>query len=346
MSDQTTNLALPYILPSQAQKHVTHNEALQRLDALVQMVVTAERAAPPEASDEGQCFLVAEEASGDWTGKEGRLAFRQDGAWIYLEPRIGWQAFFLDSEQISCFDGSAWRPVSLTMDGSLAMLGINAAPDEVSRLALASDASLFSHAGQGHQIKVNKAAVADTASLLFQTAWSGRAEMGLAGNDEFAIKVSSDGDAWTTALAISQQGVVSAPARPIIRTSLASATLSVAAGARTGFDDLHLLQGDRFELGPTVPSGSGHRLVVKQNGLYLATLNTRTMSSSGHAAAIEINGTISVASVEAGASTSSTRQSVHTVIALVEGDWLALVHSGAAQYEFGAGKTELSLVML
>lgn len=35
MSDQTNNLALPYILPSQAHKHVTRNEALQRLDAIV-----------------------------------------------------------------------------------------------------------------------------------------------------------------------------------------------------------------------------------------------------------------------------------------------------------------------
>ena len=37
--DQTTNLKLPYIMPSQAQKHVTHNEAIRALDALVQLCV-------------------------------------------------------------------------------------------------------------------------------------------------------------------------------------------------------------------------------------------------------------------------------------------------------------------
>ncbi|UWU13073.1 DUF2793 domain-containing protein [Rhizobium sullae] len=37
MSDESTNLALPYILPSQSEKDVTHNEALQRLDAVVQV---------------------------------------------------------------------------------------------------------------------------------------------------------------------------------------------------------------------------------------------------------------------------------------------------------------------
>jgi len=37
MSDATTNLALPYILAAQAQKHVTHNEALRLLDGIVQL---------------------------------------------------------------------------------------------------------------------------------------------------------------------------------------------------------------------------------------------------------------------------------------------------------------------
>ena len=39
MSDNTTHLLLPYILASQAQKHVTHNEALRLLDAMVQLSV-------------------------------------------------------------------------------------------------------------------------------------------------------------------------------------------------------------------------------------------------------------------------------------------------------------------
>lgn len=33
--DQTSNLKLPYIAPSHSQKHVTHNEAIRALDALV-----------------------------------------------------------------------------------------------------------------------------------------------------------------------------------------------------------------------------------------------------------------------------------------------------------------------
>ena len=35
MPDETTILSLPLILPAQAQKHVTHNEAIAALDLIV-----------------------------------------------------------------------------------------------------------------------------------------------------------------------------------------------------------------------------------------------------------------------------------------------------------------------
>lgn len=345
MSDQTSNLALPYILPSQAQKHVPHNEALQRLDAIVQLTIAAERQTPPEILIEGACYLIAAGADGEWAGRAGLLAVGQDGAWAYLTPQTGWRAFFAEPGQLKAFDGTAWAGMSLAADGSLAMLGINAAPDDVNRLSLASQASLFSHAGEGHQIKLNKAETAHTGTLLFQTGWSGRAEMGLAGNDQFSIKVSGDGSNWRTAFNISPDGVVLTPTRPIARASLAAGVAVPAAASRTGFQDLHVLQGD-FTLGAAVPSGTGNRLVVPATGLYLISLIVSTLSSSGHGAAVEVNGTTVLASTDGPASASPARQSVTTVASLNVGDWLALLHSGTAQYEFGSTKTELSAVML
>ena len=79
---------------------------------------------------------------------------------------------------------------------------MNATADETNRLTVAADAVLVIHAGGDHRIKVNKAASSDTATLLFQSGWSGRAKMGLAGNDDFSLKVSPDGAAWQTALRI------------------------------------------------------------------------------------------------------------------------------------------------
>ena len=48
--DLTENLQIPYILPSQAQKHVTHNEAIKVLDAIVQLAVETRALATPPAT--------------------------------------------------------------------------------------------------------------------------------------------------------------------------------------------------------------------------------------------------------------------------------------------------------
>lgn len=37
MSQTSTHLNLPYIQPAQAQKHVTHNEAIELLDLIVHL---------------------------------------------------------------------------------------------------------------------------------------------------------------------------------------------------------------------------------------------------------------------------------------------------------------------
>lgn len=190
MSDTTVHLEMPYILPSQAQKHVTHNEALQRLDALVQLTLTASRDTPPQEPQEGDCFAITQTPSGDWSGRAGKIAVRQDGTWLFLTPRAGWLAWHSERNAPVIFDGEAWVPLPLPEDGNLQTLGISTSADGTNRLALAADASLFTHAGHGHQLKINKAAAGDTASLLFQSNWSGYAEMGLAGDNSFSIKTS------------------------------------------------------------------------------------------------------------------------------------------------------------
>ena len=91
-----------------------------------------------------------------------------------------------------------------------ALLGVNAAPDAGNRFAVSSPATLLSHEGAGHQLKINKAAAGETGSLLFQTGWSGRAKLGCAGADDFALKVSEDGVSWVTALSFDAPPMVQA----------------------------------------------------------------------------------------------------------------------------------------
>lgn len=336
----TPNLVLPYLAANQSQKHVTVNEALRRLDALVQVTVQgAALATPPGSPVEGQRWIVAAAATGAWVGQSGKIAAWQDGAWVFYAPLDGWTAVDVSTDtllmfnagtgtwasiitgsfsdaaftllddldptkqarfQIAGFTAGSLRIFSLpdatttlaglsvaqtfaskqtlsaanndlgtatssgttnlasgatlngntktvnigtggvsgsttnvnigsAVAGALGSLTINsptvtfgssvsaiamaaanvsalylglggATADATNRFSINAPASLFNHAGAGHQVKLNKAAATDTGSFLFQTGFSGRAEFGLTGSDDFQVKVSADGATWFNAL--------------------------------------------------------------------------------------------------------------------------------------------------
>jgi|GEM_PF-471213 len=198
MTDNSANLNLPYIQQSQAQKHVTHNEAIRKLDSLVQLsVITADQTTPPGAPEDGDRYLLPAGVTGVWAGHTTELATYEDNLWIFYPPRKGWLAWVEDQDLHFSFNGTDW----VTTGGSgayqnLDFVGIQATADTTNRLTVAAEATLLTHGGAGHQVKINKAADTDTASLLFQTNWSGRAEMGTTGDDDFHIKVSDDGSTY------------------------------------------------------------------------------------------------------------------------------------------------------
>ncbi len=119
MSDITTHLLLPYILASQAQKHVTHNEAIRLLDAMVQLsVLDRNRPVPPASPVDGDRHIVASGATGLWAGWDLNVAFWVDGVWMRLVPRPGWLAWIADEAVFVVWNGSTWDPVGEPVDVS------------------------------------------------------------------------------------------------------------------------------------------------------------------------------------------------------------------------------------
>ncbi len=106
---RTAQLDLPLVLPAQAQKHVTVNEALARLDAVAQLrVVSAEVASPPAVAPEGSAYLVPADAGGDWSGHAGKVAVRSNGGWVYVVPHAGWRAWDVAAEGYRTCYGAGW----------------------------------------------------------------------------------------------------------------------------------------------------------------------------------------------------------------------------------------------
>jgi hypothetical protein len=187
MTDITPNLALPELIASQAQKHVTVNEALGVLDALVQLaVLDRDLAAPPVSPADGERWLVAAGASGDWSGHDGAIAAWQNGAWTLHAPRAGWTCYVADEAALLVYDGAAWQPAAGSALQNLGLLGIGTL-----------------------RYKLSKEDSAKTLSFLFQDNYSGRAEFGLTGDDDFHIKVSPDGVNWVEAVRIDRVAGVS-----------------------------------------------------------------------------------------------------------------------------------------
>jgi hypothetical protein len=219
----TTNLALPLVEGAQAQKHVTHNEALRILDTLVQLaVLDRDLNAPPAAPSEGQRWIVkaSPAPTGAWTGHPNQIAAWQDAAWQFNTPKLGWVAYVVDEGALLAWNGTAWVD-ALAMLSSLqniALLGLGTSADTGNPFSARLNNLLFaaktvSEGGSGDlRCKLSKESAAKTLSFLFQDNFSGRAEIGLTGDDDLHFKVSPDGSAWFEALRVDRaSGKISFP---------------------------------------------------------------------------------------------------------------------------------------
>lgn len=240
--ENTNNLKLPLLVPNQSGKEITHNEALIILDNLIHNgVIDKDLTVPPENPNANDLYIVAPGATGAWSGKDRQLAYYDNGwrfneakkgafywvndeSCIYVFNSVSWSKYSggeggssgggvsnfseledvlltsLSSGDIIKFDGSSFVN-SKTLQG-LTRLGVNCDADANNKLSVKSDYVLFDNTGTNSRVKVNKNSATDTASHLFQTNYAGKAEFGLIGNDDFTLKVSSDGESWNNAFVV------------------------------------------------------------------------------------------------------------------------------------------------
>lgn len=219
----TKNLGITLIEQSQAQKEVTVNEALVMLDSIFTGVADKDLATPPVSPADGDLYIVGTSATGDWVTHDDELAHYNQG-WRFITPVEGMSVWVLDEDKLYVWNGTAWQislseaigldelnDVAITTPSTddliryngtnfvnsktinqLEQVGINTAADSTNKLSSKSEAVLFASNTNDSRIKVSKNAATDTASHLFQTNFSARAEFGLIGDDDFHLKVSPD----------------------------------------------------------------------------------------------------------------------------------------------------------
>jgi hypothetical protein len=249
--DTTVNLKLPYIMPSQAQKHVTHNEALRLLDAILHIsVASRKQAAPPELPPVGTRYLLPAASTGAWEGHDDELAAFMDDEWFFFTPQRGWIMHIADENILTFYSGVEWQ----SLFDAQPMLGVNTSADAVNRLAVASASVLLTHEGAGHQLKINKNQSSDTATLLFQSGWNGYAEMGLPADLNFTIKVADDSGNWQQAVRVDHNS-----GKVAIGNVWPTVALHVAGAIRIG-------QANALSLPSAAECGTGTLLYVESGG--------------------------------------------------------------------------------
>ena len=102
----------PERVAGQAQKEFYVNEAHALADALLHAACEGEAAAPPADPAEGETWLVASGATGDWEGEDGKLAAFQSGTWLFVQPNDGMRLFDRATGQVLLYRSGWQRPLA------------------------------------------------------------------------------------------------------------------------------------------------------------------------------------------------------------------------------------------
>ena len=120
---QTIRHGLPLLVAAQAQKEVTHNEALLAIDRRLQIAVATigsnMRPATPVAGD---CHIVGPVPTGAWAGQADSIAMHDDFGWQFTPPRTGFMSYVSDAGIPAIYRESwqisAWPVAALRIGGS------------------------------------------------------------------------------------------------------------------------------------------------------------------------------------------------------------------------------------
>ncbi|MGJ8560378.1 MAG: DUF2793 domain-containing protein [Litorimonas sp.] len=284
------HLDLPYILPAQAQKYITHNESLTILDVLVQLQVQSDQLLqPPALVDEGGLYLVASLSTSEWQDKANQIAHYLNGGWTFYPPSEGWRVWIQESGELKVWSGDAWR----TLFGPTAVhdrFGINATADAQNRFTLSSSASLFNHEGGGHRLTINKKEMGDQSSILFQTGFSGRNEILSDENDDLVFKVSSDGAQFLDAMKIdgsSAETTIDRLKFPDFWRWYSTTTITVS--PPNGQNEICVFDAASHNPGSAYNFQTGE-FTVPKTGLYLLNVNFNTEGNSPLKCSVLVNG--------------------------------------------------------
>lgn len=201
--EHTIRLDLPFIQASQAQKHITHNEALLKLDQITQLSVRSQSFdAPPTDPIEGDRYIAPVPST--WPdATAAHLYSFEAGAWVKVTPQHGWMAWVQDTQTLVVFDGTDWVPAL----GQAALANLTVKGSNAYFEATAQSEHFY--------LTLAKSLAAQRLGLGFNGTDGAQALLELTDTDTLRITVTKDGTTYRDALAVDlNDGIVSMGTTP------------------------------------------------------------------------------------------------------------------------------------
>ncbi|MGA9658221.1 MAG: DUF2793 domain-containing protein [Asticcacaulis sp.] len=212
MSEFTPRLSLP-LIGDHSQKRLVLNDALMRLDSLLQVqVLSSTLTAQPTDPMDGDCYILPAGCSGDvWGGLSVGTCMRSEGGtWEAIHFPQGAIIHIRDENAFFIMTDAGWGLLDDTIHvlKNMQGVGIGTEADGYNILAVKGAAALLtalsgSEGGSGNiSLTLNKETDDNTAQILLQKTYSTRAALGLLGDNNLTLKVSPDGAAWSNVLVV------------------------------------------------------------------------------------------------------------------------------------------------
>ena len=104
----TTHLNIALVEQAQAQKEVTVNQALTRIDALLNTGAKSRTTnTPPVSPVSGDLYIIGSSPTGAWLSQAGNLAY-YDQVWKFIVPNTGVTLWVNDENLIYTYSSAAW----------------------------------------------------------------------------------------------------------------------------------------------------------------------------------------------------------------------------------------------
>jgi len=116
---RTPNFDLPMLYAAQAQKELTHNEALVVIDALLGGCIEGDASDPDTVdAEEGRAWIVGASPAGAWAGRESHIAISTAGGWRFAPPLEGMRIYDRADGVMRRFNGGEWLGAGAIVDAA------------------------------------------------------------------------------------------------------------------------------------------------------------------------------------------------------------------------------------